>query len=87
MLSCSFLNVKFPFFSIWAVEEHLRHFEEITFLTFKHQDLRRRILLFFQRRRFRLLVFFNGKRERESAYSLVHGVRFKRFSFRLNGRL
>ena len=70
MLSCSFLNVKFRFFQFFqfffnlAVEERLRHFEEIKFLTFKHQDLRR-ILLFFQRRRFRNLVFFNGKRERE----------------------
>ena len=64
-ISVFFSNFSNFFFNL-AVEEHLRHFEEIKFLTFTHQDLRRRILLFFQRRRFRLLVFFNGKRERES---------------------
>jgi len=40
MFSCSSLNEKFPFFHFFhfffqlAVEEHLRHFEEIKFLTF-----------------------------------------------------
>ena len=87
LFSFSFLFLRrfFPYVSGHGGERS--HFEEIKFLTCKHQDLRR-ILLFFQRRRFRNLVFFNGKREREreSVYSLVH-VRFKRFSFRLNGRL
>jgi len=76
----------FIFFFNWLSKNIYVTLERSNFSRFNTKKLRQ-LLLFFQRRRFRLLVFFNGKRkrERECAHSLVRGVCFERFRFRLNG--
>ena len=54
----------FIFFFNWLSKNIYVTLERSNFSRFNTKKLRQ-LLLFFQRRRFRLLVFFNGKRKRE----------------------